>query len=379
MKIFWFLPTSGDGRHLASTVGARKVDFGYLKQLAQATEEQGFYGVLIPTGRPYEDTWVVASSLIAATNRLRFIVAVRPGLASPTLAARMGSSFDRLSNGRLIINIVTSGDPVENAGDGIYLSHDDRYELADEFLQIWRGLATGEELTFEGKHLSVRGAKLLLPFVQKPYPPLYLGGSSPAGLRLGAKHIDTYLTWGEPVELVAEKVEAVRALAAAEGRTVRFGIRLHVIVRETEAEAWAAADDLIRYVDEKTIAAAQKIKERTESVGQKRMTQLHGGNRQSLVVGPNLWAGIGLTRGGCGTALVGSPENVAARIREYQSVGIGEFIFSGYPHLEESYRVAELLFPLLPLEKPPVPQLNGNIRASGEVIAHNLYAQTARA
>jgi alkanesulfonate monooxygenase len=375
MKIFWFFPTSGDGHYLASAVGARAVDLAYLRQVAQAVDSLGFYGALLPTGRPYEDTWLVASSLVTSTQRMRFIVAVRPGLMSPTLSARMAATLDRLSSGRVILNIVTSGDPVENAGDGIYLSHDERYELTGEFLEIWRGVASGKELTFNGKHLSVRDAKLLLPFVQKPHPQLYLGGSSPIAMQITAKHIDAYLTWGETVDQVAEKIKTVRALAEAQGRSVRFGIRLHVIVRETEEEAWAAADNLIRYIDDDTIAAAQKIKERTESVGQRRMTQLHGGRRDSLVVAPNLWAGVGLVRGGCGTALVGAPENVAARIREYESVGIEEFIFSGYPHLEESYRVAELLFPLLKPQAPELPATAGEIRASGEVIAHNLYGQ----
>ena len=136
MKIFWFLPTAGDGRYLASTEGARSVDLGYLRQIAQAVDSLGYYGVLIPTGRPYEDTWLVGASLLTATRRLKFIVAVRPGLMSPTLSARMAATFDRLSGGRLIINIVVSGDPVENAGDGNFLGHDERYELADEFLRM---------------------------------------------------------------------------------------------------------------------------------------------------------------------------------------------------------------------------------------------------
>ena len=139
MKIFWFIPTHGDGRYLGTVEGGRVLDFDYLRQVAVAADAQGFYGVLLPTGRSCEDAWVVPSTLIPETSRLRFLVAVRPGLVSPTLAARMCSTFDRLSHGRLLVNVVTGGDPVELAGDGVFLDHDDRYQVTDEFLTIWRG------------------------------------------------------------------------------------------------------------------------------------------------------------------------------------------------------------------------------------------------
>jgi alkanesulfonate monooxygenase len=185
--------------------------------------------------------------------------------------------------------------------------------------------------------------------VQAGGPPLYFGGSSAEAIDVAAKQIDKYLTWGEPPAQVAEKIAIVRDRAEAVGRQVTFGIRLHVIVRETAAEAWAAADRLISHVDDATIEAAQKIFSRMDSAGQQRMSALHQGRRDKLEVSPNLWAGVGLVRGGAGTALVGDPEQVAARIREYQALGIDSFILSGYPHLEESYRFAELVMPLLPL------------------------------
>jgi alkanesulfonate monooxygenase len=316
MKILWFIPTHGDGRYLASGIGARATTLPYLKQIAQTVDELGYYGALLPTGRSCDDAWVVASALIPVTQRMRFLVAVRPGLMSPTLAARMAASFDRLSGGRLLINVVAGGDPVELAGDGIFDDHDTRYEVTDEFLEIWRRVVAEEAVNFEGKHLRVRDARLFFPGVQKPHPDLYFGGSSPAGHRVAAKHVDVYLTWGEPPAQAAGKVAAMRALAAEQGRTLRFGIRLHVIVRETEQEAWQAANELIRYVTDESIAAAQKVFERFDSAGQKRMASLHKGKRDSLEVSPNLWAGVGLVRGGAGTALVGSPEIVAARIKE---------------------------------------------------------------
>jgi alkanesulfonate monooxygenase len=351
-NILWFLPTHGDGRYLGTSLGGRTVDHGYLTQIAQAADRLGYYGVLIPTGRSCEDSWVVASSLAPLTRTLRFLVAFRPGLLNPSLAARMAATFDRISNGRLLINIVTGGDPSENTGDGIFLGHDERYEITSEFLKIWKSLLAGETVNFEGKHLRIEDGQILFPAVQQPHPPLFFGGSSDAGIEVAADLVDTYLTWGEPPAAVAEKLGRAAAAAARRGRRLNFGIRLHVIVRETAREAWNAADQLIRHVDDDTIARAQKRFSAMDSVGQRRMAALHNGSRDGLEISPNLWAGVGLVRGGAGTALVGDPDQVAARIQEYMALGIDHFILSGYPHLEEAYRFAELVFPRLKLRHP---------------------------
>ncbi|MGB9096873.1 FMNH2-dependent alkanesulfonate monooxygenase [Erwinia sp.] len=349
LNVFWFLPTHGDGRYLGTTEGGRAVDLPYLQQVALAADNLGYYGVLIPTGKSCEDSWLVASALAPITKRLRYLVAVRPGLQPPTLAARMAATLDRLSEGRLLINVVTGGDPVENKGDGIFLSHAERYQVTREFLDVYSRLLKGEKVDYQGEHIRVEGAEVLFPPVQKNGPPLYFGGSSEEALEVAVNQIDTYLTWGEPLEQVAEKIAVVRQRAEERGRTLDYGIRLHVIVRETEEEAWAAADKLIAHLDEETIAAAQKIFSRMDSTGQARMSALHGGSKDGLRIAPNLWAGVGLVRGGAGTALVGNPQQVAERIREYQALGIKNFIFSGYPHLEEAHRFAELVMPLLPL------------------------------
>ncbi|WP_369053577.1 FMNH2-dependent alkanesulfonate monooxygenase [Burkholderia gladioli] len=354
MNVFWFIPTHGDSRYLGTSEGARAADYDYFRQVAVAADALGYEGVLLPTGRSCEDAWVVASSLIPATKRLKFLVAVRPGLSSPGLSARMASTFDRLSEGRLLINVVTGGDTAELEGDGVFVDHDTRYQITDEFLHIWRELLAKSHqdgtVDFDGRHLQSKGGKLLYPPVQEPHPPLWFGGSSPAAHQIAADHIDTYLTWGEPPEAVARKIADIRARAEARGRKIKFGIRLHVIVRETEEEAWADADKLISRLDDATIARAQQAFAKMDSEGQRRMAALHGGkrgSRQDLEVYPNLWAGVGLVRGGAGTALVGSAEQVAERMREYQALGIETFILSGYPHLEESYRFAELVFPLI--------------------------------
>jgi alkanesulfonate monooxygenase len=373
MQILWFLPTHGDGRYLGTAVGGRAVTADYLQQIAQAVDNLGYTGALIPTGRSCEDAWIAASSLISVTKRMKFLVAIRPGIASPGVAARMAATFDRMSNGRLLVNVVTGGDPVELAGDGLHLGHDERYDLTDEFLTVWRGIISGETVDFEGRYLNIKGGKLLFPSVQRPYPALWFGGSSAAAKQVAAKHIDVYLTWGEPPDRVAQKIAEVRQLAAERGRTVSFGIRLHVIVRETESEAWDAANDLIKYVDEDAIATAQKAFSRADSEGQRRMSQLHGGSKEALEISPNLWAGVGLVRGGAGTALVGNADTVAQRMREYAELGIENFIFSGYPHLEEAYRVAELLFPRLPLENQPTPLTTHIMSPFGEIVGNENF------
>ncbi|RQS26086.1 alkanesulfonate monooxygenase, FMNH(2)-dependent [Burkholderia sp. Bp8992] len=384
MNVFWFIPTHGDSRYLGTAEGARAADYDYFKQVAVAADTLGYEGVLLPTGRSCEDAWVVASSLIPATQRLKFLVAVRPGIASPGLAARMAATFDRLSGGRLLINVVTGGDAAELEGDGLFADHDTRYEITDEFLNIWRGLLTASHdnggFDYVGKHLQSKGGKALYPPVQRPHPPLWFGGSSPAAHAIAADHIDTYLTWGEPPEAVAKKIADIRARAEARGRKIKFGIRLHVIVRETEDEAWRDAERLISRLDDDTIARAQQAFANMDSEGQRRMAALHGGKRggrDALEVYPNLWAGVGLVRGGAGTALVGNPEQVAERMREYADLGIETFILSGYPHLEESYRFAELVFPLIKgkgAEKATGP-LSGPF---GEIVGNNYLPKASQ-
>ncbi len=378
MQIFWFLPTHGDSRYLGTGEGARPIDLAYLQQIAGAADNLGYEGVLIPTGRSCEDPWVIASSLIGSTKKLKFLVAVRPGLHQPSLAARMAATFDRLSGGRLLVNLVTGGDQAELEGDGVYLDHAARYEQSAEFIRIWREIIArsheGQAFDYEGKHLSVKGAKLLYPPVQKPYPPVWFGGSSAPAHELAAEQVDAYLTWGEPPAEVAKKIADVRARAERKGRKVEFGIRLHVIVRETEDAAWKAAEELISRVDDETVIRAQAAFARMDSEGQRRMAALHAGgakrSRADLEIAPNLWAGVGLVRGGAGTALVGDAKTVAARIEEYAALGLDKFILSGYPHLEEAYRFAELVFPLL--SRKAKQQLAGRSLSGpfGEVVAN---------
>jgi alkanesulfonate monooxygenase len=368
MNVLWFLPLHGDGRYLGTQQGARAVDLHYLKQIAQAADELGYTGALLPVGRSCEDPWIAAASLIAVTRRLKFLVALRPSTISPTSAARQAATFDRLSEGRLLVNVVAGGDSGDLEADGTFLTHDERYEHAREFLDIWTRLMAGEEVTHHGKHLQVNKAKLLFPPVQRPHPPLYFGGSSNAAHDIAAEQTELYLTWGEPPAEVEKKFADVRKRAEAVGREVRFGVRLHVIPRETNELAWGAAEDLIKHLDDATIAKAQSAFSNMDSEGQRRMRALHGGSRSKLEISPNLWAGVGLARGGAGTALVGDGETIARRLKEYESIGADTFVLSGYPHLEEAYRFAELVFPHIGIQAPSRLENPNLVSPFGEVV-----------
>ena len=378
MDIFWFIPLHGDGRYLGTSKGARAVDHHYMQQIAQAADKLGYGGVLLPTGRSCEDPWIAAASLIPVTQRLKFLVALRPSTLSPTVAARQAATFDRLSEGRLLINLVAGGDSGDLEADGTFLSHDERYEHAREFLDIWTRVLSGETVDFEGKHLKVKGAKQLFPSVQRPHPPIYFGGSSDAAHELAAEKVELYLTWGEPPAEVEKKFDDIRKRTAKHGRKVKLGVRLHVIPRETNDEAWAAADDLIKHLDDDTIAKAQARMASMDSEGQRRMRALQGAgrSRSQLEVSPNLWAGVGLVRGGAGTALVGDGPTIAARLKEYEALGADTFVLSGYPHLEETYRFAELVFPHIGLQAP---RSDVNLVSPfGEVMANDLVPTALR-
>jgi alkanesulfonate monooxygenase len=347
ISVHWFLPTSGDSRNVVPGAGGhgRPATLEYLVQIARAADDLGFDAVLTPTGTHCEDAWLVTTALSQHTSRLRFLVAFRPGITNPTLAAQQAGTFQRLTGSRLLINIVTGGDSYEQRRFGDWLSHDERYARTDEFLKILRGAWSGEPFDYEGWHYRVKGATVSAQI--EPVPQIFFGGASAVAEDVAARNVDVYLLWGEPPAMARERIERVRRKAEAEGRMVRFGMRLHVITRDTEREAWAEADRLLDTMDPALIEAAQKLLHQSESVGQQRMLSLHGGRREDLEVSPNLWAGIGLVRPGAGTALVGSHEQVAERIFEYHELGLDEFILSGHPHLEEAYAVGEGVLPLV--------------------------------
>jgi alkanesulfonate monooxygenase len=352
----WYLPTHGDGRNLSSGAfhkgtrgnGFRPPHLDYLKQVALAAESAGFLGALIPTGTHCEDAWAVAAAVSEHTTRLKPLLAFRPGFVLPAVAAHTVASLQRFTGNRLLLNVVTGGNSTEQQAYGDFLGHDARYERTDEFLSVVRGVWAGRGFNFEGKHYRVQNGGLVEPL--ESVPTIYFGGASPAAERVAAKHADVYLTWGETPPMIQPRIASLRAQAATHGRTLRFGVRIHLISHDTEAEAWAEAQRLLESIPEGAIEEAQRQFALSESVGQSRMVGLHHGrlsDARQLEVYPNIWAGIGLVRGGAGTAVIGSHEQVAARIAEYEALGVDTFIFSAYPNLEEAVRLGEDLLPLL--------------------------------
>lgn len=359
ISVHWFLPTGGDSRNVVPadpTLDVRAPSHQYLSQVAGACDQLGFDAVLTPCGTACEDAWITTASLIPVTERLRFLVAFRPGLLNPTQAAQMAATYQAMSGGRLLVNIVIGAEPTELARFGDFRTKDDRYRRAGEFLQVFRGSLASDSFDLDGEFYRVEGATTR----ESPTTPpqIFFGGASPAAEHVAAEHVDVYLAWGEPPDMVAERLDRMRTLAASAGRgpdrPLRFGIRFHVITRDTAQEAWAEAGRLMSGMDPAAVAAARADFHTTRSEGQRRMAELSGSaggdvpeDPRDLEIHPNLWAGVGLVRGGAGTALVGSHDEVADRIAEYHDLGFDEFILSGYPHLEEAWRVGDGLLPVL--------------------------------
>ncbi|MGU3499697.1 LLM class flavin-dependent oxidoreductase [Mycobacterium sp. C31M] len=351
IHLHWYLPTNGDSREIVgsgddadrvagpSASRIRPPTISYLGEVARTAELLGFEAVLTPTGTWCEDAWITTAALSQTTSRLKFLVAFRPGFISPTLAAHQAATFQRVSGGRLLLNIVTGGDPVEQARYGDHLDHDERYGRTAEFLRVLRGVGTDPSFDFTGDHYRIEGAHI--DYGDWDPPQIFFGGASPAAEEVAAQYVDVYLAWGETPAQIAERIERIRSRAAHYGRTLQFGIRLHVISRDTSEQAWAHADQLLAAISGERITAAQQTFARTQSVGQQRMIALHNGRTSNLEISPNLWAGYGLVRGGAGTALVGSHTEVADRISEYHELGIDHFILSGQPHIEEAFWFAE--------------------------------------
>lgn len=352
LELHWFLPTHGDGKEVAKRANGqvlpgerRDPDIDYLSQVALAAERFGFAGMLVPFGLFCEDPWVVSAALAGATSQVRFMIALRPGISSPLAVVQAATTFQRVSGSRLLLNIVTGGDPDEQRRYGDWLAHDERYARTAEFLEVFSQAWPGERFDFTGAHYTISGGLATRPHPVRPR--IYVGGSSDAARKVAIEHADVLLNWGEPPSATAQAIAQAREAAGARGRTVSFGSRFHVISRDTSAQAWQVATQLVEGMDPARISQAQKRFRATESEGQRRMAALHAGSRDGLEVYPNVWAGYGLVRPGVGTALVGSHEEVAERIAEYHALGVDHMILSAQPHLEEAYAFGEGVLPLL--------------------------------
>ena len=348
----WFIPIDGDGAHLGTYRAERPPTFQYLRQVVETAEEHGFYSLLIPTRfanglfeetAPLAETWTMVTALASVTSRIRFLVAVRPGFISTGLFAQMAATLDQISGGRLDINIVPGGIQGDFERLGEVSDHAHRYERAEEFISACRKLwETPEPVIFEGEHIRLNGA-ICSPGPVDQGPKFYLGGASDRALGLAGRQSDVYLAWIQPQGAIASHLERARAQFAASGRPAVFGLRTHLVVRETESEAWDAAEDLLSRSEDVVKSQREAAYAGTAMVGQRAQAQAAADHRP----GARLWNGISTVRVNCGTAIVGTPEQVAEELLGYWRLGIDEFILSGFPHVEECQRVASDLLPAL--------------------------------
>jgi len=357
MEVYWYV-FYVDGQYPWNAGKTRHVDRRYLKALGSAIDASGFHGALVATGAGGGwDPWAISSTLAAHTERMRFLIAVHPSLLSPTLLAKQAVTFDHLSGGRLDINIVNGHAGLGAAG--VHLAHDERYAHGDEYLEVYRRIVGGGPgpIDFKGRHLDIRGGQPLDAAIQSPYPPIWVGGSSDVAMDLAAKHGDVYASWAEPLEKHAAHIAAFRERAAGYGREVGTAMTIHVVVRDTEEQAWAEIDRMLQHADQGSVDALQRGLRAGQSVGQQRALSLHSGqlprHARDLEISPNVWTGYGLLRIGSSITLVGTPRQVADRLIEYHNAGVDKFILSHHPLPEEAMRVADDLLPLLPLS--PVP------------------------
>ncbi len=349
-KFDWFIPIDGDGVRLGTHRAERPPTFEYLRDVVQTAERLGFHSLLIPTrfvnglfdeGAPLVETWTMATALAAVTRRIRFLIAVRPGFIAAGLFAKMVATLDQISHGRVDINIVPGGIANDFERLGVDIDHSGRYEQAEELMQACRALWAGGATDFEGSYITLRGVRCSP--TPEGMPRFYQGGASPRAEALTARQADVYLMWIEPHEQIAERIERVAGLYREAGRTPDFGLRAHVVVRDDADAAWSMANDLIAHADADVLQQRRAVMVGTPMTGQQVQAQQVAEHR----VGPHLWNGLSTVRVNCGTAIVGTPDEVAEELYGYWQLGIDEFILSGYPHVEECERVSQDVLPRL--------------------------------
>jgi alkanesulfonate monooxygenase len=375
VEFFWRLPTHGDGRkpHDQHTRGewnktpperriapgvrnGREDGFGYidyLSQVARAAEINGFDGVLVPTGPGGEQSWIVATALARETRKLRFLIAHQAAFATPQFTAQISATLQRITHGRVDINFITGGSSKSQRAIGDFLDHDARYARSDEFLEVFQGYWNSQNYNHQGALYQFEEGGLGGPLARATIPGIYFVGSSDPAIDVAARRSDVYLVWAEPLKGNQEVFDKVRRRAEEVGRKgkVRFGVRVDIIARPTEKEAWDEARRLFALAAGGgsplggDIANPPALK---ESAGAVRQWELHKGNRSNfddLIVGPNLWAGMSILRGGPACGLIGSYEQIADRLAEYIDIGASSFILASNPHLEEAYSVGEEVLP----------------------------------
>lgn len=354
-EISWFAPIcNGDDEILGAHSMNYKSSWDNASKILLTADQLGYRNILCPSSYQVgQDTLTFASAVAPLTNNINLLAAIRCGEVHPPMLARAIATLDHILKGRLTINIISSNLP------GTELSSAERYQRSREVIQILKQAWTQDEINFSGEYYNIKlPTDPVKPYQQNGGPLLYFGGYSPAGVDLCAEHCDVYLMWPETEKKLAELMTTMSNKAAEYDRTVDFGLRIHVIVRETEEEARAAAKKLMSKVDG-DVDHGKEIRERAldaKSLGVSRQADMRDLSDDDGFVEPLLWTGIGRARSGCGAALVGTPEQILNKIQRYMDLGIRSFIFSGYPHLEECELFAKLVLPHLKTVSLPVEQ-----------------------
>ena len=345
LSMGWFVPSMGDTAAFGDPAAETPQSMEHFERIAQAAEMAGFEYMLVPVSPVCWDAWVTAAFLSSRTKTLKMLVAIKPGFIHPVAQAKMAATFDQLSGGRIFLNLIAGVSETDAHAEGQIRSKETRYEQLAEEVALLKRLWTEDAVEFEGKFYQVHGPQILPKPLQQPYPPFFLGGGSEQAAEISAEHSDMHLFWGDYPERIGEEIGKLRKRAAQYGRAdnIRFGMRLQIICRESEEEAWAAANRLIAGVGE---GAKEQVRTMmAESVANQRQKELSKAVGRKLT--PHLWTGITEVRPGAGVAVVGNPEQVASQLLDFIDAGCTGFCLSGYPHHEEAERFGRLVMPLL--------------------------------
>jgi alkanesulfonate monooxygenase len=349
LEFGWFLPTSGDTTCYGDRTKFIQPSAALFDRVVLAAEAAGFEYFLVPVATTCWEAWISSAMAVAKTRRIKALVAARPGYVSPVQLAKMGATFDQLSGGRLAMNLIAGQSDIEAGSEGIRLAKEDRYALMDEDVTIMKALWTARGgLDFEGRFHSLKGARISPQ--PAAVPRFYLGGGSAEAWEVSAKHSDIHLFWGDTPERIAANMTIIRAMAARHDRaeTIGFGMRLQILCRETEAEAWDTAHELVRDV---TDAQTRFIRTHyASSAANQRVQQL--AREHGELIGPHLWTGVTRVRPGAGIVVVGDPRQCAATLQKFIDLGCSSFCLSGYLHDEEATRFARWVRPLLAERNP---------------------------
>ena len=344
IRFGWFVPTSGDTTAIGNPAAEIPPGIELFERVAQAAEKAGFEYALVPVQTACYEAWISCAMMVAKTSRLKMLVAARPGFIAPTLTAKMITTFDQLSKGRIYINLIAGGSASEMAADGCFMDHDTRFEVMDETVALMKRVWTEKQpVTHRGKYFHVENAQVLPRPYQLPHPPFFLGGMSEAAREVSAKHADVHLFWGDTPQVIASEIADIRKRAARYGRgdKIGFGMRLQIIVREQEKDAWAAAEHLISGASDNFRRMIEELWEQSECNA--RMKQL--GKRDGYMLAPHLWSGITTVRPGAGVAVVGNPQQVADTLQQFVDVGCTDFCLSGYPHDVAAEQFGRMVMP----------------------------------